>query len=81
MFLCADGPGELHPAGLLPTGCEPAADAPQLVLGPGGFPEGCQENNTSAGAPEGFRHAGVHHAVRPEGRTAATALTRSAWGG
>lgn len=40
VFLCADGPGELHPAGLLPTGREFAADAPRPVLGPGCLPKG-----------------------------------------
>lgn len=67
MFLCADGPGELRPAGLLPTGCVPAAVAPQPVLGPGRFPEGQQEKSTRAAAAGGRRHAGVNHAVRSGG--------------
>lgn len=40
MLPCTDGPGDLHPTGVLPTGCKPAAAIPQSVLGPGHLPEG-----------------------------------------
>lgn len=53
MFLRADELGELHSADLLPTGREPAAAAPQPVLGPGRFPERGQKKSIRAAATGG----------------------------